>query len=557
MRLPLQGFAALVLVASACSDLDLSSPEPPLSGATPSPASTSGFAPAPTPAVPLIVSIDASSFAPTIDYFGLGWFQGDPYTQARDGLLSHHNQKFWTTQPVTSVTTDILVFPTIRLAAESYAREEERYANRGKAKAEVGQTSFRVRTGYLATLQEQLFMRRHNVVVEIELFRDGFALVEFDFVGLAKFIDRKILAAPLVAAPPHTPPRQSTGANSVSGNGSMAGPTPIVNPTSVPLRFGEKIAFTSSRGSNPPWQVEDVYAVNADGTGLTRLTNGHSVSDLVWSPDGAWVALDSVQDGNVDIYSVAVLGAAAQRLTTDPAGDRHPTWSPDGSEIAFRSERDRSGRSIYVVHADGTGLRRVVQHTTRVRDPAWSPTGAEIAFVSIQDFESTQFSELYVVNADGSGLARIAGDQPDWDDKFHQISFLAWSPHGSKIAFAGDPHGRGGRGIWIVNVDGTGLNRLADGGQPAWSPDGSRIAFTSFSGGDDIYVTNADGTSRTRLTDHPADDQWPTWSPDGSRIAFMSRRDRNWEIYVMNADGSDERNLTRHPAADRYPSWEP
>jgi len=139
-------------------------------------------------------------------------------------------------------------------------------------------------------------------------------------------------------------------------------------------------------------------------------------------------------------------------------------------------------------------------------------------------------------------------------------------PAAGKIAFAcpSDVHEYGLRGfdICVMNADGSDQVNLtresASGHSPAWSPDGTRIAFASNRDGNgEIYVMNADGSGQTRLTDNPAAEAFPAWSPDGSRIAFVSGRDGNLEVYVMNADGSGQTNLTDNPATDGSAAWSP
>jgi PKD repeat protein len=157
------------------------------------------------------------------------------------------------------------------------------------------------------------------------------------------------------------------------------------------------------------------------------------------------------------------------------------------------------------------------------------------------------------MNADGSGQTRLTANAA-WDGT------PAWSPDGTRIAFASDRDGDSD--IYLMNADGTAQTSLiaaAEWGseiEPAWSPDGSRIAFTSDRDGNaEVYVMNADGTGQTRRTASPGADGAPAWSPDGSRIAFESDRDDNVDIHVMNADGSGRVRLTTDAAYDGTPAW--
>ena len=182
--------------------------------------------------------------------------------------------------------------------------------------------------------------------------------------------------------------------------------------------------------------------------------------------------------------------------------------------------------------------------------------------------------KLYVVNADGSGLRLVAqraglGSPPVWSPDGQRLIFSFSAPGGNYLS---------GVGIYVVNVDGSGLQKLIPSGQsPAWSPDGQKIAFVRVvrvrpiaPGGvepdTEIYVVNADGSGQQNLTRNLAIYGDPAWSPDGQKIAFErsyrpypnspSRRFQyRTDLYVMNADGSEQQRLTRNPPRGDVP-WQ-
>ena len=268
--------------------------------------------------------------------------------------------------------------------------------------------------------------------------------------------------------------------------------------------------------------------------------------------------------GNYEIYVMNGDGTNPLRLTEHPALDGRPSWSPDGTKIAFVSKRDdKFDEEIYVMNADGTQPVRLT-HTGGIASipdlsPDWSPDGSKIAFV--RKFRGRQ--NIFVMNPDGTDIVQLT-----FSERVNVVP--SWSPDSTQIAFSsgvtyiinGDRLGYDQ--IFVMNADGSNRRQITDNRSsdigPCWSPDGSKIAFSHNVDGkwnDEIYVMNADGTHPTRLTDHPASDGDPSWSPDGNYIAFVSRRDGNSEIYVMNADGTNLLRLTHHPAVDTSPDWGP
>ena len=255
--------------------------------------------------------------------------------------------------------------------------------------------------------------------------------------------------------------------------------------------------------------------------------------------------------GNQEIYVMNADGTGQRRLTHEKAADFGPTWSPDGSMIAFTSQRG-GGFDIFVMNADGTAQRRLTNFTERglgAAGPTWAPDGKRIAFRS-----RLKQIDIYVVNIDGTGLTKIT-DGPGG------AVTPTWSPDGRRIAFTRE----GNRpGIFVMDADGKNVVQLTSNKaldhRPAWSPDGRRIAFYSNRDGDlEIYVMNADGSNQVRLTRNPGEDSYPSWSPDGRRIVFQRRVLGHTQIHVMNADGSDVKRLTElSPVAfSGFPSWGP
>ncbi len=270
-----------------------------------------------------------------------------------------------------------------------------------------------------------------------------------------------------------------------------------------PASVGEngRIAF-STGGPNG-----GVYLMDADGTGVERLTSDPGDSEPAWSPDGSRIAFVRFHGGKSDIYVMNSDGTDVTRLTTDGA-DSAPAWSPDGSEIAFAREVP-GNQDIYVMDPDGSNVDRLTDDPALEYAPAWSPDGMRIAFSAY----ASPPGPVHIYSMLANGTSRIQLTDSELDD-----ASPAWSPDGASVAFVRDS-----RSIYVVGRDGGGLRKVVDpqgltGGlgltfYPTWSPDGTEIAFQSGPDGSDqrIYMVNVDGSGLHEVGSRKGSD--PSWQP--------------------------------------------
>ena len=357
----------------------------------------------------------------------------------------------------------------------------------------------------------------------------------------------------------------------LDGGAASQTATPAMSAQSNAATRGGRSRIAFLRGNlGPPCRPvsachDELYVMNADGTGLRRLTRNTELGDPAWSPNGRkLVFVERVERGGApcrpagrcheEIYVINADGTGLRRLTRNAVFDGNPVWSPDGRRIAFVRDRDRQTANIFVMNADGSDQRRLTPNLRRRPwiELAWSPDWKKIAFVASGGHRGA--ADIFVMNADGSGLRNATNTVTTSFD-------FAWSPDGRRIAYL--EGSLGGAPLTVVNADGTGKQRLTgplmvDLGSPSWSPDGRTLAFTGRGG--DIYVVHAEGSGLRKLTAGPGWDVGARWSPDGRRILFLSSRDvhRETDLFVMNADGSRQRNLTHTPGVSELAaSWAP
>ena len=163
---------------------------------------------------------------------------------------------------------------------------------------------------------------------------------------------------------------------------------------------GSRIVFMSSRGG----AEFDLYRMNADGSNVEALTTGGSHWFPQVSPDGANIAFHKVRD----VYVMNAQSRIARRVTYEPSNGMHPSWAPDGRQLAFMSWRN--GRTeIFTSKADGSDQQLLVSMPSGdAVDPSWSPNGRHIAFVHVTGKPPSERRAVYIVDVETKRLTRIS-----------------------------------------------------------------------------------------------------------------------------------------------------
>jgi TolB protein len=254
--------------------------------------------------------------------------------------------------------------------------------------------------------------------------------------------------------------------------------------------------------------VQEIYIADYDGANPLKVTNTRTLNITpTWSPDNQAIAYTSYRpSGGMGTFQDIIvshirLGKRETPADGNPKKQNYlPIWSPDGSKIAFTTNRD-GNPEIYVMNADGSNVRRMTNSPGIDVSPTWSPTGGQLAWVS----DRTGTARIYIMNADGTGQRVLINEEcfrPTWaSGKFNEIAYA----------------GKSGPGY--------------------------DIKIYSF----------AEGTSR-RITDGIGSNESPAFSPNGRHVAFTSTRNGKVQVYTIARDGNDLRQITRE-GNNKYPNW--
>jgi Tol biopolymer transport system component len=277
-----------------------------------------------------------------------------------------------------------------------------------------------------------------------------------------------------------------------------------------------------------------------------------------------------------EVWIVDPENRKSRRLLRSRAVADAPDVSPDGKLVLYARYNSVDGTHIsegLFTQDLSTGRVRRLDPKSRPRDwayrqrehPRWSPDGRRVAFsiggAVLREAGGSYAVEsgIWVMNVDGTGVRRLSPDiafLADWDPD--------WSPDGRSIVFLSDPTGEQADfgALMTMRADGTERRRLTRSTcamAPTWSPDGERIAYESSCSvtGPRVVTVRADGSDREVVTHGRA----PSWSPDGRRIVFHRAHAGRWQtgnndIYVVNADGSGLRKILVGASDDDMPHWD-
>ncbi len=370
---------------------------------------------------------------------------------------------------------------------------------------------------------------------------------------------------------------------------------------------GSRVAFVSNcdyLGENPDHQ-DQVFVVDLDGTNLRQLTHfgaARGIEDLAGgfgglaiSDDGERIVFASRRDplgtnpeGNSEIFAVNADGSGLRQLTSAAEGDSTAVQiSGNGALVVFQSDADLTGGNgdrhdeIFAVNWDGSGLRQVTDTNALVGDPqAQSPSVTDdaewIVFHSnhVKGFTNLDSNyEIWKVHPDGSGLDNLTSTSIDYGSFFPVVS-----GDGTRVAFysfnefSGGHNPDGNAELHAMDINGDGIVQLSDtrwgfSHQPDVAADGSWIVFSSDAGllggsGGEIYAVRRDGGDLARVTDLSSGDaQDPSVTADGWTIVFAAdsndaggNLDLSTEIFLVHRDGSGLARLSDGDAGTKSSS---
>jgi len=358
---------------------------------------------------------------------------------------------------------------------------------------------------------------------------------------------------------------------------------------SLPITGGtaKQITTPEQEASHPDWSAKGdliaiqsyaggtfhIWTMHPDGSALKQITNGHGDDrEPRISPDGTTIAFasDRAFKGNYDIWTVNIASGALKQITSAEADEFGPTWSPDGTKIAFVSGTGIAGKTIESIDLT-TGQQTTVASSIaegRVEAPSYSPDGKSLAYVQFHGVGMFMNTAQLLI----TGATTYSGKATD------TFPFPATWLSNSELLYTGDGHIlrtslstgsetpipftaviksiRPQYPHKVYDFDSTTARQVKGIYAPALSPDGKQVAFVALN---QLYLMTI-GSAPVALTRDAFYKQGPAWSPDGKTLAYVSDRDGIENIYLHDisaADTSADKQVSPSKSAQIMPAWSP
>jgi Tol biopolymer transport system component len=374
---------------------------------------------------------------------------------------------------------------------------------------------------------------------------------------------------------------------------TAAVPTPMGGGGTLPL------LFVSNRGQE---ETTDIYQINPDGSGLTRLTEDPANdTEPRWSPNRRRIAFISDRSGLEQVYLMTVSDFQVTQLTDHPTALVSPSWSPEGNLIAVIEKTPAPEKIILIDIETGQEMGRHTVGLPGLANLAWGPRSQTIVFSALVEDQSGQ-RDIFSLDLKGGQLTNLTNrpgndDHPAWSPLGDRLAFQSnrdgdfniylmqangmlqtpllitptaqvephWSADGTLIAFSSDQAGT--FHLNIISENGSGLQPVAavdaDDRQPRWPPpERTVVDEISYSGGRvsgiyNLFLVAVSGARETQLTQTEVEESTPAWSPDGARMVFASDQTGEFQLFVLTLSSGELRQLTTNTRSALHPAWSP
>ena len=322
---------------------------------------------------------------------------------------------------------------------------------------------------------------------------------------------------PLAAPPRASGTKRSEPASAPSPTESVTGAAPESHGRPEP-RSGERATTTRASASTRG------IAARMDGSRPTQVLATAAFSPAFASSSSGMFYHSGMGPGSAIMRADTDAKGAVLHVTSVVDGTStnfHPRPSPDGTRIAFDSDRDGE-RGVYVADANGRGVRRI-SGDGFAAVPSWSPDGRRVAFVRAEK-DRPRVWNIWIVDVATGETTRITSH------RVGQPWGAAWFPNGNRIAYSHEDR------IIIRTLDGTETRTFTSPvarrqvRTPAVSPDGRKLIFQVRQDG--AWLLDVPSGAMHRVLEDPSAEEF-TWSPDGRRVAYHSRRSGNWGVWML------------------------